>query len=105
MTEQALYPIEEVQRLYRRVTELELWREDALERMAELEAEADNWRKAERALSQLADAADELGKAARKAQQLQEIDVLFKDCSPFVNVMRFNEVEPYAKPKRKKRAA
>lgn len=105
MQQQALYPIEEVQRLYKRVTELELWREDALELIAELEGEADNWRKAERALSQLADAADELGKAARKAQQLHDVEVLFKDCMPFVNVMRFHEVEPYVKPKRKKRAA
>ena len=104
MQEQALYPIEEVQQLYKRVTELELWREDALERMTELETEADNWRKAELALSQLADAADELGKAARKAQQLQD-DVLFQDFSPYWTVMQFHEIEPYAKPKRKKRAA
>jgi hypothetical protein len=101
----ATYPIEEVQRLYKRVTELELWRADALERMAELEIEADNWHKAEHALSQLADAADELGKVARKAQQLNKDDVVFNDFAAYRNVMQFHGIEPYAKPKRKKRAA
>jgi hypothetical protein len=99
----------ELEHLRRKEIAFGIWQGDALERMhnlaadlAQAEADRDKYRLA---LIQLHDA---LGVAAKFAMlEAHEIsaDCFARDFAPFRNVMSHHGVEPYAKPKRARKAA
>ncbi len=91
MNTTAEYSTDEVKRLYKRITELELWKQDAIERMEEMERFYQRWVTAESDLVKLAEMASVLTNAIQAARQQHPVDILFHDYAPFRNAMAYFE--------------